>query len=354
MPTPVTGSPTGVAAPAVLPGPDTFVIVDEPIAGEGATAASVNQAFTALANEQAWLKDPRAATPAAPAGLDPAFVQPTLKAKNVRLQRRDFTDHRGFSNMARITRWHEDWRNVVGNVGPGSAADVAWFNQWLYSITPGSGTPNVFTMDGGKWPAGPGTPPYVGGTLVLDTGAVPGPSACEMMVQAATQASCLITEDSDIVFQTEIVLAGGESVWGLLGGTAYTDPTGSFPSTTPIAAAIISGRPTATHVELYTCPPGGSPTLTSLGAAGDASTRWRLEVQGTNSADDSNARVIVYGDGDITKPLANVAVDFAPVNPADRMFYRPFFRTRSTSGRQIGRWGATDLAFARWPGDIAY
>lgn len=354
MPTSVPGNPTGVATPAALPGPDTFVVTSQPIAGEGDTAASVNQAFTALGNEQAWLKDPRAAAPASPGALDAAYVQPIKKAKNVRLLRRDFTDHRGFDHLARITRWQENWEDVAF-LTPKTASGH-WAKAWNAFVTLGSSTTAQILAQVGSPFIGGGANVYAGSTLILDTGAVPGPGACILALER--QGGIWTTNDSDMVFQWDIGLGapgggGVESVVGLF--VSASAATGLFASTSPIGFGIYSGPGHATHCALYTCDGISAPVFTDLGAAGDASTRFRIEWQGVNASDDSTARVLVYGDGDLTKPLVNKAVNFVNGTYVSTALYlQPFFRLMSQGGREVARYGVTDFAAARVAGDIAY
>ena len=337
-------------SPSPQPGPDTVVDIQAPQDGvDGINAVTVNQGLAALANEAAWEKKPTGATPASPGTLDTAYAQPIKAFRNVRGLRRALFDHRGYM-LPRITQWQENWDDAGFPIKTTGGPDVYWWKRWLTTIVAGSASPQIFTMDGGLWPAGPGTPPYVTGTLVLDTQANPGPSACTMLVEAATKAGCLVTDDTDVVFQADSIELSGETCFGISPGVSGA--TAAFESTNPEAVCILSGRGGATHIELYTCISGSSPTFTSLGAAGDASSRWRIELVGVNAMDDSNARVLVYGDGDLTKPLANVAIDFAPTNPADRVFWSPFFRYFGNAGRQISRFGTTDFAFARFPGDV--
>ena len=111
----------------------------------------------------------------------------------------------------------------------------------------------------------------------------------------------------------------------------------------------------ATHCQLYSCDGISSPVFTSLGASGDSSTRFRIEYQGVNASDDSNARILIYGDGDLTKPLANKAVSFVNGTFATKTVYlRPFFRLRSGGGASSARFGVTDFAAWRVPGNVAY
>lgn len=353
MPTNYTGSPTAAQSPSPAPGPGVDPIVTIPLSGEGATAASVTQMVKVPADNIAWIQDPRSPTPASPGGLDATYAEPTRWTRNVRLQRRDFIDHRGFANMARITRWQEDWADVGFTTKTSGGPDANWFRRWLYSITAGSGTPQILTQPGTPFPPGPGTPSFNGGTLVLDTQAVPGPAACLMLVEATPSSGVLATDDTDLAFQTEgqipSVSSGQEIAFGISPGVSGA--TGLFGSSSPVAIAVVMNTAHA-HPQLYACAPGASPlALTDLGSGALTVVRWRFDYVGANAADDTVARVIVYGDG---TPLANVAIDLTPSNPANETFWTPFFRTYSGGGRLSGRWGVSDFAAARYAGDIAY
>jgi hypothetical protein len=346
MPTAVTGNPTGVATPAVQPGPDTFVVTSQPIAGEGATAASVNQATTALANEQAWEKKPTAAAPAVPTGLDAATVQPIKAYRNARGQRRDFVDHRGDADMAHITRWHEYW-DSVGMVAK-TTGSGAWAGRWNYSINVGNGAPLI---QRGTWTGIPTPPNYPGGTLTLDSGDVigAGPGIC--VVEADPMSGLWLNEDSDIVAQFEVPQNGGttdaETVWGIT-TQSQIGSTGLFAASNPIAMGFIV-RSGDTTIHFYYYNGSGSPVIVDTGVA--SATRFRIEYQGTNASDDSTARILLYIDGAVIK---NIAIDFTPTLPATPTIYYPFVRLLSTGSRRTAAFGAVDFAGPRWPGDVAY
>ena len=355
MPTNVTGNPTGVAAPAVLPGPDTLVVTAQPIAGEGDTAASVNQAFSALGNEQAWEKVPTGAAPASPGTLDAAYKQPIKAYHNVRGQRRAFVDHRGRLGLDRSTKWQEDWNDKAFALLTGTqAADTAWAKRWLATQSLGGGSPaaKILTYQrGAGYPSGPAV--YTDGSLILDSGNITaGPPGVQLVESAGgTQFS----DDGDIVFQTDFIQGDGgtpgsgnvETSYGLADG--LSGATGLLASTTPYAASI-AWIPGHANWQLYLFNPnvGGSPVLTDLGAASLTMTRVRIEVQGANVSDDSQRRVQVYGDGAI---LANVAYDMTV--PSAPPFLAPFFRLYS-AGSFVSRWGVTDYQAVRYAGDIAY
>ena len=72
--------------------------------------------------------------------------------------------------------------------------------------------------------------------------------------------------------------ANAEIVAGLIQTPASA--TGVFASTNPVGFALYTGPGAATHCQLYTCDGTGAGVFHSLGAAGDASTRFRLEVPG--------------------------------------------------------------------------
>jgi len=352
-----TGNPTGTAAPAAQPDPDTLVVVAQPQdLADPVNAASVGQAMQALANEQAWEKRPTGAAPAAPTGLDAAYVQPIKAFRNARGQRRDFVDHRGFANMAKIKRWQEGWDDL-GLIQKTGAGSGVWSGRWRYGTHVGPGAPQIYTAFYGL-PAGPGSiPPYVGGSLVLETGNVTSTGQAIAVVEANALAGAWITEDADMALSVDVLsLTGGsgsgcEAAFGLLasaGDPILTGASTTFASTSPIGIAIV-WRLTDTHWQLYTCLSAGSPTYTDLGIT--TGSRVRLEYQGASASDDGTPRVIVYVDG---APVKNFGVDLTPANDADRMLYTPFFWQLSTGGPARGRYGLVDFAAARFGGDIAY
>jgi hypothetical protein len=318
---------------------------------DGVNAVTVNQPLAAAANELAWLKKPTAAAPASPGGLDVAYVQPIRAARNVRGLRRDFDDHRGIASLARITRWQENWEDVAF-LTPKTASGH-WAKEWDVFITPGSSsTPQVLAQLGSPFIGG-GANIYNGTTLILDTGAVPGPGACIIAVQR--NSGTYAYDDADIAFQWELALgppiANVETVVGMFASGASA--TGLFASTNPIGFGLYTGPGHATHCALYHCDGTGAGAFIDLGANGDNSTRFRLEYQGVNTADDSTARILVYGDGDPTKPLANIGFSI-PLSSGTPVYLQPLYRLLSQGGRQINRWGVTDFAAVRNPGDNAY
>jgi hypothetical protein len=62
MPTNYTGDPAGSNAPSPVPGPENFPIAAIPLASEGRTVSSIEQAYKTLADHIAWLKKPFANT----------------------------------------------------------------------------------------------------------------------------------------------------------------------------------------------------------------------------------------------------------------------------------------------------
>lgn len=355
MPTTITGNPTGVASPSLQPDPDTVPVSAAPQdIVDGVNAVTVDQPVQAVSNEIAYLKRPTAGIPASPGALDAKYVQPIRAPRNVRGLRRDFDDHRGFNRMARITSWQEDWEDVGFVLRTAGGSRAAWAKGWTTSITTGSGTPQILTQLGTPYPPGPGSNFYFGTTLIMDTGNVTS-TACLLCVER--NGGIWVTDDSDIVFQFDGQIGAPGGAIELVVGLAV-DPalaTAGFASTSPMGAAVYTGPSAATHSQLYSCDGISSPVFTSLGASGDASTRFRLEYQGANASDDGNARILIYGDGDLTKPLVNKAVSFVNGTFATKSIYlRPFFRIRSGGGSSNARFGVTDFTAARVPGDIAY
>lgn len=352
MPTTIIGNPTGVAAPSAQPGPDTVVDLTAPQDGvDGVNAVTVNQPLTALANEQAWEKAPTAAAPTSPGGLDSAYKTMIKVARTSIGQKRDGWDARGFLTMARKTYWQEDWTDKAFTTLSGAiAADTAWAKRWLATQSVGGGTPSPFikALVGGYPISGPGGPVYVDGTVVLASGNITAGPAGIQVVEAA--GGTLVTDDTDMVFQTEVIDAPGgspglgnvETSWGISPG--ISGATGFLASTSPGAVAIIWPAASA-HRQLYICQPGGTPhALVDLGAASTTAVRWRIEMQGANTSADGNRRVIVYADGAV---LANVAYDFT--TPSSPICWSPFFRLLS-AGDFFARFGVSDFAAVRWGG----
>lgn len=115
MPTTYTGDPTGAATPDVAPEPETAVVVNIPIATEGRTVSSIDQAFKALANQISWLKKVKAKA-SAWAGL--------IWATRTSLgHRRAGFDHLGLPG-GQIVNWIEDWSGGVGLTGNGGPVDI--------------------------------------------------------------------------------------------------------------------------------------------------------------------------------------------------------------------------------------
>jgi hypothetical protein len=290
-------------------------------------------------------------------GVAGEYLNPIAAWRTALGKTRDFIDHRGFLSMARITRWQEDWTDKAFTPQTGTiAADTAWAKRWLATQSLGGGSPTAKILPwlgGGPYPSGPGSPVYVDGTLVLDSGNITaGPSGLQLVEAAGgTQFS----DNGDVVMQTELVtgvggtpaLGNAETAFGLSAG--LSGASGLLASTTPYAAAIV-WPPSYAHWQLYTFNPnvGGSPVLTDLGSASLTAVRWRIEIQGANTSDDGQRRVLVYGDGAI---LANVVYDMT-VSSAPP-YLAPFFRLYS-GGDFFARFGVTDFAAVRWPGDISY
>jgi hypothetical protein len=112
MPTDYAGDPTAADTPDIAPEPEKVVHVNIPIATEGRTVSSIQQAFKALANNITWLFKPKAKSGAF-AGLIMAF-------RTALGHKRFIIDHLGLP-MGRIDSWREDWAagvDVSGSAGP--------------------------------------------------------------------------------------------------------------------------------------------------------------------------------------------------------------------------------------------
>lgn len=124
MPTTYTGSPTGAATPDIAPEPETAVQVNIPIATEGRTVSSIDQAFKALANQISWLKKVQAKAS--------DWAKWIFAFRSAAGHKRFIVDHFGLPS-GRIQDWREGWStggSISGTVGPVDINRDAWTNLW--------------------------------------------------------------------------------------------------------------------------------------------------------------------------------------------------------------------------------
>ena len=88
MPSTYVGDATLAESPSPAPSPTSIPQLTLPSPGDGDTAASVAQAYKALANEVSWLKEPR--------GVVGNWNQFLRKYENARQQKRFLVDHMGY------------------------------------------------------------------------------------------------------------------------------------------------------------------------------------------------------------------------------------------------------------------
>lgn len=125
MPTPYTGVPTAVQAPATQPGPGVLPIFQQPIDGDNDNAATWGQWARASADYIAWLMAPKA--------VSGNWAAPTWYPQNARGQQRFFVDHTGYPG-GRFLQWQEQWSGAEVQAGTGTLVPVHTTMDWSFIV----------------------------------------------------------------------------------------------------------------------------------------------------------------------------------------------------------------------------
>lgn len=290
----ITGDPVAIAAPDTQPGPDGDPVISFPSDGDPLNVASLEQAFEAIANRLAWLRDPQA--------IAEAWEQRTWGVQNARGQRRWFLDHLGIPS-GRIVHWTEDWRGADSQSANGSSTFARTVRPWLAEIVKASLTTAVATKDPATAAADVTT--KLSKLLLLQVGPDTGDKST-----AYDNPEAAFSADNSMGLEVPVwpmAAALGDSImqmYGLSSGTAALPGVAGFTgasfyyddTVSPNWFVSVGNGAAVTNVD------------TNVAVAADAWQHLRVEWWGANVADDSASTVRFYIDGvqkggDITSNL---------------------------------------------------
>lgn len=287
-----TPDPTATQAPAAVPDPDDFPLETLPAAGDGATAASVAQAFKVLGDYIAWLKAPRSKAS--------AWTQWLRPYKNARLQRRAELDHEGMPG-GNIIAYDEYWdRTAAGLFG----ANLGWL------ATPGNGSvlpgaPNLSAPGGGAFG-------YVTMAPAMNVLGVPAAShlcrASGLLVPHANMVASVAYPLNLTNVGTNHILA----VHGLVNHTSTPDSIG-------FGARF---RKDSADTNWFCEVDGVGAVDSTVPPVANTYQRFKIVVLGSGTSDDSTARTLFFIDDAM---VANVA-HFVTATNTDRLV--PFLGTK--------------------------
>lgn len=332
MPATYVPDPTATQAPASQPDPDNFPSLSLPIAGDGATAASVAQAFKALGDAIAWLKKPRA--------KGSSWTQEVRAYMNSRLHRRGGFNHQGMPGGL-IQVIDEDWSNVALTQKTANVAIGPWGGRWNIEIATTGGAIAGFTQitgpqaDGGNNPIGPRC-----ALLDMNPQAVTSQFGVVLVEHGVSIGRTCVDSYFEMEWQMS---AGGAS---FMGGLAAASQSGVTVESTGFIGAGIGWRVGDANLKAYTKTDSGAAVFTDTGVvlAGISNPlRCRLEIIGANESDDTNARCIFYANGAV---VSNVVTDIGKVG------LLPFFRVRNADTPGHARIGTVKVRANLNPGDL--
>lgn len=296
-----TGDRTLAEAPSAVPAPDTVPTLTLPSDGDADNAASVAQAFKALANELTWAKFPTAK----PSQWEQAILVPF----NARNQRRAYIDHHGHRQIAGV-EVDQDWReHINGDNWPTSGV------PWTAFVTTGTvikrGPTNVAPGQP-LFPTVKITPP----TSAAERSTVTGPGMCVPSDDLGAHLKWLAALDVVGSNRTTIAMGLGDGPSGSTGAV-------------PAWGAWFEKDAGDTNWQCKVNGTGSGPLTASSGVPPTVNTfqTFRIDLVGANVADDTAGHAIFFIDG------AQVAIlDFvvsAMPSSADPVV--PFFSSKTTT-----------------------
>lgn len=284
-----TGDPTATEAPSPPPTPGIAPILAMPVDGAPVNAATFAQAYKVLADFVAWLFSPRA--------LLAAWATAIMIYLNARLQRRFVIDHMGFPG-GNIVTWEEAWDKTAAGI---FGANLSWIST-----------------------TGSGTIAKVQSVAVIGSSAQIGISP-NMGVAGVPAQSFIQRTDGTVQPHVNMAVAAQWSVQLANAGTNHVFAVhGLVPhaSSFPDVGSIPWGcrfRKNSADVNWFCEVDGVAPVDSTVPPVASTFQRFRIEIVGTGTSDDSTARVIFYINDAI---VANVAHVVTPTN-TDRLV--PFF-----------------------------
>ena len=354
MPTTYTPDPTATQAPASQPDPDDFPLESLPNSGEGATAASITQAFKVVGDYIAWLKSPRAKAS--------SWAQTIRHYKNALLQTRFLIDHPGFP-AGKILQWNETWDDVGFLTSKESLGNGPWVGRWRYSIT---GDPAGGAIYGGQaaeplpnFPFGsPASPSNLRTPNVVLATSPAGTALSIQEIESA--ANVVIDDDTCFTMQWDATIlsssAGSpadDNFMGVIVGSLLA-ATGTFGSNLLPAIGFQIGSGQTTYRVAYKGTGAGGYTVldTTIAKSADRD-RFRMEYYGPNVSDTGSAKILFYINGAPVagSPIALTLTGAAPLGPATA---RCCFRHADAAILTWMNVQTTDFRANIWPGDVAF
>jgi hypothetical protein len=319
MPSTYVGDATLAESPSPAPSPISVPQLTLPSPGDGDTAASVAQAYKALANEVTWLKTPR--------GVVGNWNQPLRKYENARQQNRFLIDHMGYP-----------------------AGDLIAYDEYFDRYPAASAFPTSFDALG--WRAVVGT----GNVTLRPPGGVPANPLfpkVELAPSTALNDTSLIwrigsaranTNDLGLSLRWKACLSevGANRTTVVMG---LTDAAASAGTDPPIYGAYFRKTSADTNWQCYFKTQSGtlssvdSGFLMGVGVFQD----FRIEIMGTNVADDSVSAIRYY----INDLLAaTLLVDVSTLAGTSINPLSPYFAAQTTT--------AAGANFQAWIAAVKY
>lgn len=304
MATTYTPDPTATQAPASQPDPDDFPLETLPASGDGATAASIAQAFKVLGDFIAWLKKPRAKVG--------AWAQAIRTYLNARLQKRGYINHQGYP-MGRFLSREENWDEL----GNGTAWPTAsLLNGWI--AVPGTGAVAVR----GPTNSAPAQPSFASLKLTPPTGAATSSVITRI-------GSCVPNNDLAITMAWDAALSAiGANRTLFVMGMLEASSSATLP--TIAWGAYFSKANGDTNWQCTV--KGNAGTTTSDSTVPPVANTWQnfsIEIAGANSSDNSAGTVIFKIDGAI---VATIAYDVSAIPTSGDPWIETFDTLTTTTG----------------------
>lgn len=356
MPTNYSGLATATQSPSPPPSPAVVPTVVLPLAGDGDTAASVTQAFKVLADFVAWLMNMRAKVS--------DWVTAIFVVRNARLLRRGGYDHLGFPG-GQLLQWCEDWADTGmpggGTPYSGVSGGSGFFGRKFQAFVSNStGSSLAFSTVGNNppmaTPLGPQFMPV--SNLKLECEFTPGQTNVVGIHTAPAQGTtagavslAIFDENFDVAIEWMIesmaIASSDELVMGVLSDPTITSTTGRITDQN-IPGFLVALRAGDTHWQVFSCPDGYTRTVTDtgIGYTSNAITRFRMELRGANTCDDSTPRVFLYING-VPAPSGGIVMSTAGFNVTF------FMRTMvNAAGSNVFYLGPVRFCCNLFPGDV--
>lgn len=343
------GVPTAAQAPGGVPGPagvpKALVVTD----GDPVNAASFAQALKWPADWIAWLT--------APFAIVSAWIQSIVTWRNARLQTRALVSHAGFIE-GKILGWRETWQDLNTVNAKTAVGNGPWFGKWWYSIS-GDAAGGAIYADA----ANIGPPTFGGGPTGTDadvrtrslwlatnpTGTIGSAQEVESPGQIILDADTSVTMQWDAKIHT--VSGNSDDAMGFV-TTSLLGATGTTLSNAPFGAWFERGPGDTTWLCFWQGAAGSGVASINSGVAPAGRQRFRIEVYGSNSSDDTAHRVLFYINGAL---ITDQIVDFTNAAPgAGVATATPFFRHFATAELTWLNVQVTDFNANTWAGDVAY